>query len=383
MYLPDYEKSSLVNFMGNILASMGAKPIYKPLENFDNSALSNSKNVVLIVIDGLGYEYLQTYGKDTFLGKNLMRKLTSVFPSTTASAITALQTGLSTLEHAMTGWFVYLKELGTASVILPFKPRYGDYSFGKMDIKAEEIFNFKNIFDKINRKSFHIIPRFILNSEFSTFVGGKAERLGYKTLQGFINQINKVIKNNDEPKFIYAYWSKFDTLSHENGTKSKKVHKHFLEIDAAISALKKTQKNNDTTIFITSDHGFLDTEKSKTLYMKDHPKLHETLILPLCGEPRVPYCYVKPSKENQFLNYINEKLKNVCHLFKSEELIEKNFFGLHYENPKLRDRIGDYILIMKDNYVFKDAVTSEEINSFIGYHGGTSKQEMFVPLIQI
>ena len=288
MYLPDYEKSSLVNFMGNILISMGAKPVYEPLENFDNSALSDAENIVLIVIDGLGYEYLQTYGKNTFLQKHISRKLTSIFPSTTASAITALQTGLSTLEHALTGWFVYLKELGTASIILPFKPRYGDYSFGKMNIKPEEIFDFKNIFDQINRQSFHIIPRFILNSEFSTFAGGRANRLGYKTLQGFVNQINKAIKSSDAPKLIYAYWAKFDSLSHEKGMKSKKVFNHFLEIDAAINALKKSQKKNDTNILVTADHGLLDTEKSKTLYMKDHPDLRETLILPLCGEPRVP-----------------------------------------------------------------------------------------------
>ena len=87
MYLPDYEKSSIANIMGNILASMDAKPIYKPLENFDNSTLSNSINIVLIIIDGLGYEYLHTYGKNTFLAKHLIRKLTSVFPSTTASAM--------------------------------------------------------------------------------------------------------------------------------------------------------------------------------------------------------------------------------------------------------------------------------------------------------
>ena len=39
---------------------------------------------------------------------------------------------------------------------------------------------------------------------------------------------------------------------------------------------------------------------------------------------------------------------------KSEELVEQGVFGIGEPHPSLLSRIGDYILIMKDNYVIKD-----------------------------
>jgi hypothetical protein len=62
------------------------------------------------------------------------------------------------------------------------------------------------------------------------------------------------------------------------------------------------------------------------------------------------------------------------------DLIKKGYFGLFRPNSRLKDRIGDYVLIMKENYIFKDEMPGEEVNYYIGNHGGVSKEEMFVPL---
>jgi len=79
--------------MASIKKAFGGKSAYEPLKNFDISSVY--KNIVLIVIDGLGYEYLIKHGKDSFLYKNLKGKMTSVFPATTASAMTTYSTGLA------------------------------------------------------------------------------------------------------------------------------------------------------------------------------------------------------------------------------------------------------------------------------------------------
>lgn len=105
--------------------------------------------------------------------------------------------------------------------------------------------------------------------------------------------------------------------------------------------------------------------------------------MPLSGEPRVVYCYVKPNKIKQFENYVKTKLANVCEIHKSEELIRKNYFGLYEPNEKLKNRIGDYTLIMKDNFIMKDLVFGEDQNIYTGNHGGVSREEMIVPLIVI
>jgi predicted AlkP superfamily pyrophosphatase or phosphodiesterase len=142
-------------------------------------------------------------------------------------------------------------------------------------------------------------------------------------------------------------------------------------------------KGSDTTLIITADHGQIDTPRSKVIFANDHPKLYETLTLPLCGEPRVAYCYVHPSKSKQFENYVKDKLDYCCELYRSEDLIKRGMFGLYKPNDKLFDRVGDYILIMKDNYFIKDSLLGESLNFFKGNHGGLSEDEMLVPLVLV
>jgi hypothetical protein len=51
--------------------------------------------------------------------------MTSVFPSTTASAITAFMTGLAPAQHGLTGWHMHLDEIDQTLAILPLTPRDG------------------------------------------------------------------------------------------------------------------------------------------------------------------------------------------------------------------------------------------------------------------
>ena len=44
---------------------------------------------------------------------------TAANPPTTSAAITTFATGLAPQQHAVTGWFMHLKELGAVSTILP------------------------------------------------------------------------------------------------------------------------------------------------------------------------------------------------------------------------------------------------------------------------
>jgi histidinol phosphatase-like enzyme len=92
---------------------------------------------------------------------------------------------------------------------------------------------------------------------------------------------------------------------------------------------------------------------------------------------------VHPQKAKQFESYAKTALKDYCWVFKSTELVKKNFFGLGKPNKKLLDRIGDYVLIMKKNYIIRDSMLDLEQAKFIGNHGGVSHEEMFVPLIVI
>jgi len=276
-----------------------------------------------------------------------------------------------------------LKEIGIVSKILPFTSRAGDLDLKKIGIKPKDIFNQKCFSDKIKAESFIISHKEIINSDYTKYTSGKSKKFSYDNLKFFFRQIKKSIKLNNNKKFIHAYWPKFDSLSHKHGVYSQKVEKHFKELDRKFKIFLKSIEGTNTAIIITSDHGFIDTTKEKIITLEKHPKLKECLTLPLCGEPRAAFCYVHPSRTKQFEKYVKTKLKNICRLYKSEYLLKKNYFGLFKPDKKLSDRIGDYTLILKDNYVLKDKIFGEKRPVHIGNHGGVSKEEMDVPLIII
>ena len=64
MIKPNYKDGSIVNLMSSILRHFGSKSKYKPLKIFPDDSLKNSKNIVLIVIDGLGFEFLKKKKKE-------------------------------------------------------------------------------------------------------------------------------------------------------------------------------------------------------------------------------------------------------------------------------------------------------------------------------
>lgn len=342
--------------------------------------MDNARNIVLLVIDGLGYEYIRKYGANSIFKKYLVKKLTSVFPAGTPSAETTLKTGVAPERHGITGWYVYLKELGAVSTILPFIARCGGIYFSDYGMERKDIFTEKTINEKIKNPSYIIYPDKISYNR----IEGKGEHfLTFSNLKGLFTQIKRAIESDEGKKYIYAYWSQFDTICHNKGAKSKKAKKHFGELNKKLTSFMELIRGTNTTLIITADHGLIDTPKSRVIFLEDHPKLYETLTLPLCGQSRAAYCYVHPAKVKQFEKYAGEKLNHYCALYKSEDLIKRGFFGLFEPSKKLFDRIGDYVLIMKENYIIKDKLLKEKTDVFIGNHGGVSGEEMFVPLIVI
>jgi len=71
----------------------------------------------------------------------------------------------------------------------------------------------------------------------------------------------------------------------------------------------------------------------------------------------------------------------VAELAPSAELVAQGWFGPGPSHPRLLERIGDYVLMMKGRYVVKDWLPQERRHVLIGVHGGVSEDEMRVPLV--
>ena len=103
------------------LARRSAPPAARDL---DAEKLRAARNAILVIVDGLGDNYMLRRGAGGELARRRRASLTSA-ASTTASAITT-STRRTPLEHGLTGWFTYFGEAGCVSAALPFGSR-GDH----------------------------------------------------------------------------------------------------------------------------------------------------------------------------------------------------------------------------------------------------------------
>ncbi|HYE38270.1 alkaline phosphatase family protein [Methylocaldum sp.] len=382
MLLPDYQGTSIVNLLSSLITGLGGEPNgYAPLDSLPAAEVSAYRNVVLVVVDGLGYEFLARRGQGSLLRQHLRSRMTSVFPSTTATAITSFLTGLAPQQHGLTGWHMYFKELGTVLAVLPGTPRYGGTPVGKCGIEMERLLGHVPMFNRIPLPSYIVSPRRIAHSDFNLAHQGRAELRAFDTLEQFFTVIAQTLRKDKRRKFIYAYWPELDHIGHENGLDSPEAEQHLTELDGALGVFLESIPGTDTLLVIAADHGQIDSSATRVIELDDHPDLSECLILPLCGERRAAYCYVKSGDAHRFERYVQDNLTPYLELHPSRDLLASGCFGLGAPHPRLAERIGDYALIMKENYVIKDWLPGERRYRQIGVHGGTSPEEMFVPLI--
>lgn len=384
MQLPNYQNGSIVNLMSSLLRATGSTSRYAPLPHLAPSTLSECKNIILLIIDGFGYEFLQRYGEGTLWQQHLRQPITSVFPSTTAAGIMTFWSGLAPQQHGLTGWFMHLKEFGAVSTVLRFQPRCCPMSLGhESHLTPAVLLTYPTVFEQVRRQVYVVEPKALAASEYRPLAEKHAGVRYFTTLRGCFRQIKKLFTDDHSAKFMYVYWGELDSLGHEHGTHSTEVQTHFRDLTQQLTRFVNALKGSDTTLIITADHGMIDTEPAKTIQVQNHPQLRDTLILPLCGEPRAAYCYVRPSKTAQFEAYVQQHFDGMCQLRRSEDVIAEQYFGLFEPHPLLFDRVGDYVLLMQDNYIIKDYLLGDEQKVHIGNHGGVSTAEMLVPLVVI
>ena len=382
MIQPDYQGGSIVNLMRSIADACGAPALpYAPLRGLDAALLAGSRNIVLLVIDGLGFNHLQKTGTGGALRGRLHSHMTSVFPSTTATAITTFFTGLAPQQHALTGWHMYFSELDSIAAVLPITPRDGGEYAAQPGELPRRLFGHTSLFDRIARRAVMVSPHYIAASEFNVYHAGRAEIRGYKGCAEMFAQAAAAVREVQGPSYVYAYYPDLDSLSHVHGVGSQQVASRFAALDDAFGTFLDAIRGTDTLVLATADHGFIDSPPERLIELERHPRLAGMLERPLCGERRVAWCYVKPEMAGPFESYVQENLADCAVLFRTGDLVRQGWFGPGAADPRLAGRIGNYALLMKADWTIKDWVPNEKRHAQLGVHGGASADEMNVPLV--
>jgi len=378
---PDYHGGSIVNLMGSLRSGLGGGTdgTYPPLRALAPERVAAARQVVLLVIDGLGHALLGARGRGGALHAHLSGPIDSVYPPTTATAVTTLLTGAAPQQHGLTGWFVFLREIGTVAAVLPFTPRWGRRPLSADGVDAAALLDLPDLFGDLEADTHVVLPASIADSDFSRAACGPARRHACASLAQLFDIVAALLRGGGRRRYVHAYWPELDRLQHEHGPGSAAVAGHLAAIDDAFAAFLE-RCNRDTLVIATADHGFVASPPAHRVHLDQHPELAAMLTLPLCGEPRTAWCYVDPDRAGAFEAYVSEHLGHCAELVPSARLVEDGVFGLGAPHPQLAARLGSHALIMRGDWVVRDAVPGEEPVAHAGVHGGASEEELQVPL---
>ncbi len=335
--------------------------------------------LVLLVIDGLGDGFLARFGVGGHLLAHRRGRLASVLPSTTASAVTTFLTGLPPAAHGLTGWFIHDRRFGGVIAPLPLVCRgVGPIS---APFLTRRLFPYASLGVGAKRPVAMLLPREIAFSPFSRRHARGARVLPFDGLEQLAAGIaGEAARMAASGGLIYAYYSRFDAVSHHYGSVSVQAQDEFWRIDRMAGSLFARLGNLPVDVLATADHGFIDAAEERH-YRLARPEVLKMLAAPLAGERRLAFCAVKSAAAADFTAFAREELRGKAVLVPSARLADAGLFGPGRRHRRLLERIGTHALLMEEGWTVSDHVEGEAETLMRGVHGGMSAGEMWVPLI--
>jgi hypothetical protein len=388
---PDYSELNLKNVLPQIAALFGVgTPYCSTLPEDCLAEHEGVKKVMLVIFDGLGYNRLLHHigsHSSTFeelAEKGVLKPITTVFPSTTSTALTSLFSGLSPAQHQIIGYHMFSKKYGLVYNTLDMKPVYG-YS-SRVELVKDYIHQIRLLAPLLEERGIDVsvITR-------SHIVGSGLSQVTHRdhTLTPYLLASDMWIHSartlqNPDPMVSIVYYSGVDTLAHKYGAYSEEVTfelstlEHNIRdfIDGLSQAVKE-----ETLLVFTADHGVADVEKS--VYLKDCPDLMQHLQLPPVGDGRASYIFCKPNQEHEFRQAFKRQFEGFK-LFLTGELIDKGVFGEPLNREEFMEKLGTFTVLSNGGDLLDYPYFEEDRQSpQRGAHGGMTTEEMIIPLLSI
>jgi len=376
--MPNYDHC-ILNLITSILKNYKVDSKYRSLEKIDKLLEKQYKNIVLVILDGMGKNILENNSPNGIFSKNKIDIITSVYPSTTTAAMTTYYAGKPPIETGWIAWSQYFKEYGRNIDVLPEKDSYTGEKLNVKNRKILDIIGYKTIYEQIKEKNsdikiYEIMPTYCAKKTKITMAAN--------TIEEMCESIATLCKNT-ENKFIMAYSDNPDGIIHENGCYAEETKKFIEKAEQEIEKMLQELKGTDTLVILSADHGHQDI--NETIDILEIEEIQECLIMPPTLESRMVGFFVKDNKRKEFENKFNRIFEEKYILYTKEELLKSNLFGYGNKHQKIEDFIGNYVAIAIADvrikigtYLSREMKDSGEKKSM---HCGLTKNEMEVPLI--
>jgi predicted AlkP superfamily pyrophosphatase or phosphodiesterase len=356
--VPDYGGACLSNVMPVLLERPDDRPDWMP------PAALDADRVVLLVIDGLGWEQMQTR-------RHLMPTLSSmdggpilsVLPTTTATALTSLTTGLTPGEHGVVGYRVHVH--GEVLNVLRWTTAAGD---ARQTIPAQKV---QSSLPFLGHR-----PPVITRAEFarSGFTHAHLDGVrfnGYRMASSLVTEISRLTRSS-EP-FVYAYYDGVDKVSHEYG-----LGAHY---DAEVAAVDRLVGDvleaaaPGTAVVVVSDHGQVEVGDNVV------PIAFEVIahVSLQSGEGRFRWLHARPGRASLLVEASIEAHGDTAWVRTRDQVVDEGWFGT-YVSAEALARLGDVALVARADVAFIEPTDTGPFD-LIGRHGSATAAEIRVPLL--
>lgn len=397
---PDYGHQSIAEIGPTIhsLFSHQTERSTLPKEWFQSSQPID--RVILFIVDGLGYNHFMRYYRRTPFLERLARQgsiypLTSVFPSTTAAALTALHTGLTPQEHGLPEWNVYFEEFDSIIETLPFRFWNTESdSLKKHGGTGAMLYQGPTVYQKLyeaGTPSFMFIFEEYAESVYSSSVHAGSQIVTFKDGEELIAKLHDKLRTGPQSAYYCLYWGKVDATAHEYGPDSPEHRQAIAELgqlmtDQFLGHLDKTVAAN-TLFLMTADHGHVNIQDEDIINLNKFPIIDKNLmtgskgkrILPT-GSPHDVFLFIEPSKVKEVVEFLQHELIGQAAVMTIDETLKAGLFGLNKPSEKFLKRIGNVLILPYTHhhvwYEFFPDIPYRQL----GIHGGLSEDEMVVPL---
>jgi hypothetical protein len=400
--LPSYDDFCLSNVPSTISSLFGVKTTKQTrmLDHvLENIAISDPQNVLLMILDGFGYDmWLRKTSDGGFFealtNGGFVFPITTVFPSTTAAALTTISTGLTPQEHGLPEWYVYINDLDMVIKTLPFSPIGEERPDTLLPYANPEIlFSGETMFSSLQRwgiYSVSILPKENSKSAYTRVSLKGSEVIPYRTLAEFGVMIKKKLKISKQKTLVSAYWDSVDSTGHEYGPDADESEAERLSFSYVLKKefLNKIERDiaSKTLLIVTADHGMVGVSPKDVVYLNEYPKVVSAFArgrngkpIPPSWGPRDVVLHLQQEKIEEVQTALKEIFDDDAMILRTKEAIDMGLFGVNEPSRQFIQRSGDLLVLPSNNHlVWYEHIKGSKFD-LLGMHGGLTKKEMLVP----
>lgn len=386
---PSHDGRGIGNVAASAARTLGAEgaDLLPPLDGglLPSHLAEGAEAVVLLVVDGLGWPAYEAARHDLEALPRLARDgavapITSVLPSTTATALTTLHLGAAPARHGLVAPYARLPEAGLTANLLRWRAADRTADLDERGVAVGDVVGAPALPEVLAREGVEtaaLTRGEYVDSPLSEVLYRGADVRGYEDLQGLAEGVPEAAGPGGAD-LVLAYWDGLDATGHLRGPDGDAWEAELARVDAAVEAVAD-DLDGEVLLMVTSDHGFVPTPKPLALDLDDHPALREHLDGPPTGEVR--WRFAETGEPAAVREYVDDRLGHAVDVLDQGALLEAGVYGPEPPEEAVRARYGDLVLVPRGHRSIRVRYGDELPPHLDGHHGGPTAEEMLVPFV--